>query len=70
MGDRSLSVDRKWTIRMLIQLNGHFGGSSSILSSQNAFQCSSVSVGEFGSLAEITLFAGGFSVLLEFRYGS
>ena len=33
------SFGRNWTIEMLIRLISHFGGSSSMLSSHNAFQC-------------------------------
>ena len=40
-----------------------------MLSSHNVILCTSVSVGKFGSPAEITPVAGGFSALLEFCHG-
>ena len=53
----------------LFRFSSHFGGSGPMPSSHNAFLCTSVSVGWFGSSAGITPVAGGFSLLVEFRHG-
>ena len=64
----SNSFGENWTIQMFIQFSSNLGGSSPMLSSKNAFYCTSVPVGKYGSPAGITPVTGSVSVLLEFRH--
>ena len=63
------SFGRNWTIQMLIHLISQFVGSSPMLSSHNACECPSVSVGKFENPAGNSSVAGGIFVLLNLRHG-